>query len=235
MHTLRLFVFQATRHHRHYNFSSQFHPLLPYFHYNSGLFCEFAMTKFALIALLSLPMFFATAAERLTFSLNRLQNGDAVTVSEADFADKFLLIAVGFTGCPDICPTTMLDYKNALKALDKHPQQAKKLQPLFITIDPLSDSLQDINDYAAFFDPRIVGLRAENFEKLDDVVSQLHASYGYIYKGKPVFPPDLPKGYTVMHSAYIYLYSPGGELLDVFPYNMDGDTLASNILSYLSK
>ncbi len=182
---------------------------------------------------LSSISFMATADEALTFSLNRLEDGKVVKVTEKSFADKYLLMAVGFTGCPDICPTTMLDMRGALAELDKTPEKAAQLQPLFITIDPTSDTLKDITEYAAYFDPRIVGLRADDFKTLDNVVNQLHASYGYTFNNKAVLPPNLPKGYTVSHSIYLYLYSPERKLLDVFPYNMEGKVLAKNISKYL--
>lgn len=186
------------------------------------------MTVCALI--LSAP---TLAAEPLTFSLQRLQGEKPAKVTEESFSDKYLLIAVGYTGCPDICPTTLLDMRAAMQTLDKTPTQAAKVQPLFITIDPEADSLSDITQYTAFFDPRIVGLRADNYQQLDAVVDQLRASYGYIFDGKPVLPPHLPKGYTVMHSTFIYLYSPKGQLLDAYPYNMAGDILANHILTHV--
>lgn len=175
------------------------------------------------------------AANPLMFSLNRLQNGEVVAVTEKDFSGKFLLIAVGYTGCPDICPTTLLDMRGALRELDKHPQQVQKIQPLFITIDPKADTLKDITDYAAWFDARIVGLRADNFALLDKVVEQLRASYGYQVDGKPVLPANLPERYTVMHSTFIYLYSPDGKLLDAYPYNLEGKQLAEELLKSISK
>lgn len=187
-----------------------------------------------------LPVFFlmfltfGQAAKPLTFSLNRWLDDKAVTVNQTSWDGKYLLIAVGYTGCPDVCPTTLLDIREALAELDKQPKKAKQLQPLFITIDPLSDSLSDITRYAGYFDPRIIGLRADDFQQLDEVVKQLRASYGYQFAGKPVQPPELPKGYTVMHSTYIYLYSPEGHLLDVFPYNLNGVILAQRIMKYLS-
>lgn len=190
------------------------------------------LRKLFVVALLVLSTL-AVAAKPLTFSLNRLVDNNVVQVSQDSWQGKHLLIAVGFTGCPDVCPTTLLDIKEALAEMDKQPENAKKIQPLFITIDPISDTLTDITRYGAYFDPRIIGLRADDFTALDNVVKQLRASYGYQFDGKPVAPPNLPKGYTVMHSTFIYLYSPKGELLDVYPYNMDGKTLANRILSHL--
>ncbi|PID66908.1 MAG: SCO family protein [Gammaproteobacteria bacterium] len=173
-------------------------------------------------------------AAPLTFSLNRLENDKAVKVTQDSWNNKYLLIAIGYTTCPDICPTTLLDMREALADMDKTaPEKVKKLQPLFITIDPVGDSLKNITQYTAYFDPRIIGLRTDDFAVLDNVVAQLHGSYGYQFEGKVVMPPDLPKGYTVMHSTFIYLYSPDGQLVDTYPYNMDGKTLAGRIVKNL--
>lgn len=191
------------------------------------------MVQLGLALLVSATMT-AQAAKPLTFSLKRLENGQPTAVTQDTWKDKYLLMAIGYTTCPDICPTTLLDIREALAEMDKTaPEKVKQLQPLFITIDPVSDALKNITDYAAYFDPRIIGLRADDFPELDNVVNQLHGSYGYQLKGKVVTPPDLPKGYTVMHSTFIYLYSPDGQLVDAYPYNMDGKTLASRILQNL--
>lgn len=179
-------------------------------------------------------VFGSKANETLQFSLQRIQNGTPVTVTRDSFPDKYLLIAVGYTGCPDICPTTLLDMKNMLLAMDSdHTDKVNDIKPLFITIDPTVDTLDNITQYVGYFDERIVGLRADDWEKLDAVVNQLRASYGYQVDGKAVFPPDLPDKYTVYHSTYIYLYSPQGQLLDIYPYNMDGKTLAERVVSQM--
>ncbi len=173
-------------------------------------------------------------AAPLTFSLDKMENDKKVVATEKDWQGKYLLMAIGYTTCPDICPTTLMDMKNALAEMDKiAPEKVKKIQPLFITIDPTTDKLKNITAYAGYFDPRIIGLRTDDFAKLDDVVAQLHGSYGYQFEGKKVTPPNLPKGYTVMHSTFIYLYSPERMLVDAYPYNMDGKTLAGRIIKNL--
>lgn len=186
---------------------------------------------FALLVGLSMTV---QAAKPLTFSLNRLDAGQVVTVTENSWKDKYLLLAIGYTSCPDICPTTLLDMREALHSMDQHaPDKVKQIQALFITIDPLTDALENITKYAAYFDSRIIGLRTENFAALDNLVEQLRASYGYLFNGQLVTPPHLPEGYTVMHSTFIYLYSPEGRLMDAYPYNIDGETLAKSIIRSL--
>ncbi|MDB1144802.1 MAG: SCO family protein [Alcaligenaceae bacterium] len=173
----------------------------------------------------------------LDFKLQRLSDdGKVEEVTPATWTDKYLLMAVGYTTCPQICPTTLFDVSAALETLDKiAPAQVQKLQPIFLTIDPQSDSLEDMKKYTAYFDSRIAGVRAVDYPTLDYVVKQLHASYSYQFEGNDVQPPNLPKGYTVSHSVFIYLYSPQGELLDAYPYNMDGESLAMGILENMPK
>lgn len=186
--------------------------------------------------LMFLLMVFGSRAENVQFSLQRIEEGQAVSVTEASFPNQYLLIAVGYTGCPNICPTTLLDMKNMLMTMDKdYADKVSYVQPLFITIDPFSDTLAEINEYTQYFDSRIIGLRAKDWQKLDAVVAKLRASYSYKVDGKPVYPPNLPEKYDVSHSTYIYLLSPLGELLDVYPYDMDGVTLAKQVASYIEK
>lgn len=178
---------------------------------------------------------FSVRADTLQFSLQRIDNQEIINVTPASFPDKYLVIAIGYTSCPDICPTTLLDIKNMLLAMDAdYTDKVSKIQPLFITIDPMADTLTEINEYTRYFDERIIGLRAKNWNNLDVVIESLRASYGYQVDGKPVLPENLPEKYDVSHSTYIYLYAPGGELLDVYPYNMDGKTLAERVAEQMN-
>ncbi|WP_298642761.1 SCO family protein, partial [uncultured Cardiobacterium sp.] len=59
-----------------------------------------------------------------------------VTDADAPFADKYLLVAFGFTSCPDVCPTTLYEFGEMLKKV-KEPDV---IQPVFISIDPLRDN-----------------------------------------------------------------------------------------------
>ena len=76
-------------------------------------------------------------------------------VSHEDFRGRWQLIAFGYTFCPDICPTTLVEMAAIMKALG---EQAGKLQPLFISVDPERDKPEALKAYTEFFDPRIIGL-----------------------------------------------------------------------------
>ncbi|MDO4643248.1 MAG: SCO family protein [Cardiobacteriaceae bacterium] len=145
-------------------------------------------------------------------------------VSDTDFSDKYLLIAFGFTSCPDVCPTTLYEFAQMLKII-KTPE---KLQPIFITIDPLRDDPNRLNQYTNFFDKRIIGLTGD-MSMIENTAKRFNATFGYRYQGKKVTPPDLPVGYTVYHSTMIYLLSPTRELIDAFDYQSGAEKLAHDI------
>ena len=84
-----------------------------------------------------------------------LVDGDGKTVTDQDFRGKYMLIYFGYTHCPDACPTALNDI--AL-ALDKLGEGRKRVQPIFITVDPERDTGPVVADYVKAFSPDIIGL-----------------------------------------------------------------------------
>ena len=95
----------------------------------------------------------AAQARDITFDL-RDANGP---VTQKSYPGKYLLLAIGYTSCPDICPTTLYEYGLVMKAL-KNPDA---IQPIFVTIDPVSDDVERLNTYTRFVDERSVGVTGE--------------------------------------------------------------------------
>src|SRR5882672_6669851 len=81
------------------------------------------------------------------------QNGARRT--DADFRGKLMLVYFGFTYCPDVCPTDLLQI--AL-AVDQLGPAGAMVQPVFITVDPERDTPEHLKRYMALFHPRFVGL-----------------------------------------------------------------------------
>ncbi len=80
-------------------------------------------------------------------------NGRSVT--DRDFAGRFMLIYFGYTHCPDICPT---DLSGMAAALDRIGPLTQRLQPLFITVDPERDTGPILRDFARALHPGLLGL-----------------------------------------------------------------------------
>jgi len=123
----------------------------------------------------------------------------------ADFRGKAVVVFFGFTRCPDVCPTTMVELKNLVASLGK---DAERVQVLFITVDPERDTQAVLAQYVPAFDPRFLGLYT-------DPASTLKMAKDFkIYfekrpsKGAPAGSPD----YTVDHTAASFVYDPTGRL-----------------------
>jgi protein SCO1/2 len=105
----------------------------------------------------------------------------------------------GFTNCPDVCPTSMLEITNDLKALDP---LAKDFKVYFITVDPERDTVDLLRDYTGSFDPRIIGLVPKDEAELEKVAKGFRA----IYRKVPT-----PSSYTMDHTASIFLMDSKGQ------------------------
>ena len=139
--------------------------------------------------------------------LLRDANGRAVT--EGDFGGRFQLVAFGYTFCPDVCPTTLIEIADVLKGLG---DDAKRLQAIFISVDPERDTPKQLKEYTAFFDPRILGLTATP-ELVKAAAERFKVRYEKVSE-----PGAAADRYSIDHSAGIYLLGPDGGFLHKFAY-----------------
>jgi protein SCO1/2 len=130
------------------------------------------------------------------------------------------LVAFGYTSCPDVCPTTLLEMKEVLKLLG---DKAVQLQAIFITVDPERDSDQVLREYTAAFDPRILGLRGS-----EELTRRAAAEFRMRYE-KVRDPAAPPGSYTVDHSAGMVLLGPDGRTVVRFAYATPAKLLTERI------
>jgi cytochrome oxidase Cu insertion factor (SCO1/SenC/PrrC family) len=149
------------------------------------------------------------------------QNGMRRT--NADFRGKLMLVYFGFTYCPDVCPTDLLQM--AL-AMDQLGQAGEMVQPVFITVDPERDTAEHLRGYISLFHPRFVGLTG------DAIAIQAAAGAYRVYYKK--VERDDSSDYTVDHSAFIYLMGRDGEYLGFFPPGTSAERLAETIRPLLT-
>ncbi len=168
-------------------------------------------------------------AEEASYKFDLVDSAGEVTTEQA-WSGRYLLVTFGFTSCPDICPLTLWNMGSALRALGATSQDIK---PVFISVDPLRDTRDDLKAYAEHFHPDFVALTGSRAQ-LDQASRNFNASYGYKVNGQLIdFPTSEEMEYEVFHSIYVYLLSPERELLDVFGYGVDGERMAERILELL--
>jgi protein SCO1/2 len=150
--------------------------------------------------------------------LLRDPQGRAVTID--DFRGRFQLVTFGFVSCPDVCPTTLLEFTQVLKILG---DEAKRLQPIFITIDPERDTRDILREYTAAFDARILGLTGS-----PELVRRAADSFRIEYE-KVREPGARPENYTMNHTAGMVLLDTNGRFLARYAYAMPAAEIARRI------
>ncbi|MGY8903102.1 MAG: SCO family protein [Burkholderiales bacterium] len=138
--------------------------------------------------------------------------------SMADFAGKAVLIFFGFTQCPDVCPTTLVEAQQVRQLLGA---DAARLQVLFVTLDPERDSQAVLKAYMANFDPSFLALYTTP-EKLAVLAKDYKVYYKKV-EGKT------PTSYTLDHSAGSYVYDPQGRVRLYTRYGSGAANLAADI------
>ena len=138
-----------------------------------------------------------------------LVDDTGAAVTEKTLAGKPYTMYFGYTFCPDVCPTTLLDLSRWIQKLGP---DADKLNYVFVTIDPERDTVQSLHAYLSSFDKRIRGYTGTAAE-----IAQIANEFRVYYKKVPTEDG----GYTMDHSAIIYLMGPDSKFVTVIPYQGD--------------
>lgn len=147
----------------------------------------------------------------------RLVGHDGKPRTQADFAGKVVLLTFGFTRCPDVCPTTLAALAAAVKALG---EDGKRVQVLFVSVDPERDSPALLASYVTAFDPAFLGLSG-------DAVATRRAARAF-----KVFYQKVPAaggGYTMDHSTGYYAIDKRGRTRLFFRYGQPVADMAYDI------
>ncbi|KAJ0983203.1 hypothetical protein J5N97_011458 [Dioscorea zingiberensis] len=153
-----------------------------------------------------------------------LVNHDGKSVTEKDFLGKWTLIYFGFTHCPDICPDEL--QKLAI-AVDKLKEKSGiDIVPVFISVDPERDTVEQVREYVKEFHPKLVGLTGT-----PDAIKQAARAYRVYYMKTEEEGSD----YLVDHSIVMYLMSPNMEFVKFFGKNYDADALAEGIAKEITE
>ena len=141
----------------------------------------------------------------------------------SDSNSDITLVYFGYTFCPDVCPLTMVDVRQALAQLD--PAERERVQVIFISADPERDTPEVLDRYLSAFDPTFIGL-TDDFEKIQTVMKP----FGAFAEKEEV--ENSAAGYLVSHTARLYLLNTNHEILLTYPFGFEPEDLASD-LTYL--
>jgi protein SCO1 len=147
----------------------------------------------------------------------RLLDQDGRQRTDADFRGKPFLVFFGFTHCPDICPTALFEMSEVLRRLGP---DAANTAVLFISVDPERDTPEKLKEYLSSFHPRIVGLTGSPQE-----IAEVEKTYRVYAKKIPLDGG----GYTMDHSAIVYLMDKDGRFVAPFNLKRTADEAAADL------
>ena len=147
------------------------------------------------------------------------QSGAAVT--EKDLQGKPSIIFFGFTHCPDICPTSLFEMSEILRAMGK---DADRVNAYFISVDPERDNAAAMKDYLSSFDPHLKGLTGD-----PEAIAKVLSAYRVYAKKVPLKDGD----YTMDHTALTYLMDRDGRFVAPFNLNRKPEEAAADLKKYL--
>jgi protein SCO1 len=126
------------------------------------------------------------------------------------YRGKVVVLAFGFTSCPDVCPITLATLAQARKKLGA---EGDEVQVVYVTVDPERDDAGRMRTYLASFDPTFVG-GTGTAERLGAVQKE----YGIIATRHA-----LGASYVYAHSSFTYLIDREGRLRALMPYGHSAD------------
>jgi protein SCO1/2 len=146
-----------------------------------------------------------------------LVDQDGRTFTDANLRGKPTLLYFGYTFCPDVCPTSLLLMENAAENLG--PDGPKKVNLVFITIDPERDTPKLMKGYVSNFGPTIVGLTGTPQQ-----IAAVAHSYRVYYQKVPSKDGD---PYLMDHSSIVYLLDSRGRFVTHFTHETKAETITA--------
>ncbi len=156
-----------------------------------------------------------------------LIDGDEKQKTDKDFLGRPMLIYFGYTMCPDVCPTSLSLMGAAMEEVEKQaPDIAKKIQPIFISIDPERDTPKLMREYSASggFAKGLIGLTGTP-EQVKAAASAYKVGY------RKAEAANSEANYTMDHASLMYLVDSKGKLATFFSDGGDPQEMAQCIIS----
>ena len=132
------------------------------------------------------------------------------------------LLFFGYTHCPDVCPTTLIDIDRTYKAIENDEIRAS-IGVYFVSVDPQRDSLEHLAQYMGYFNSAFTAATAQK-----DELQKLTAALGVTFRINK--ETESQTDYLVSHSGYAVLIDPDARFVGLyFPSPERADAAARDL------
>ncbi len=139
---------------------------------------------------------------------------------------NWTLAVIGYTYCPDVCPTTLHEMSVLFKQFDRPSSKIKAPRFMFLSVDPFRDTPEELGEYVGYFNKDFLGITGTP-EEIHNLVTGLQLFYIYedpqgIFIRDVLHKPSMDN-YAVTHYSGVLFITPRGELVATLtpPINAD--------------
>ena len=155
-----------------------------------------------------------------------LRQSDGTPLVAGELAGHWTLVFLGFTFCPDVCPTTLAELAQAQKQWESMPESTRP-RVLFVSVDPERDTHGKTGEYAHAFHPDTLAATADV-----PALEKFATSLGFVFMKAPGanFEHN-PQDYSVDHSAHIAVLDPQGRLAGLIRPPLQPQAIAADLIT----
>lgn len=152
-----------------------------------------------------------------------LRQSDGTALVPGELKGHWTLVFLGFTYCPDVCPTTLAELARAQKQWQSLPESTRP-RVLFVSVDPERDSPDRIGEYAHAFHRDTLAATADV-----PALERFTRSLSLVFAKVPAADGAPPEQYTMDHSATLAVLDPQGRMAGVVQPPLDPAAIAADL------
>ncbi len=149
------------------------------------------------------------------------ENWDASAFSLSNLREKVAIVFFGYTSCPDVCPTTLAEMRVLHENLGP---KAGDVAVVFVSVDPQRDTVQRLGEYVPLFNRAFFGIHVEPV-----ALETVKQGYGVVAEKVYYDPKNSAVGYSIDHTARLYLIDKSGRLMTSYPYGSPVENIQKDV------
>lgn len=152
-----------------------------------------------------------------------LRQSDGTQLVPGELRGHWTLVFLGFTHCPDLCPTTLAGFARAQKQWEALPETTRP-RLLFVSVDPERDTPDRVGEYAHAFHRDTLAATADV-----PTLERFARSVGLVFAKVPPAAGAPADAYEVEHSATLVVLDPKGRMAGIIQPPLDPVGIGSDL------